>query len=171
MLRLIDPAPLYLPSYIDAYDEYAAHSVATYAFDNARAYDVFEKYDRYKHARNLPPHRVGATYYWLVDAETHAFLGEISIRHTLTPALERYGGHIGYGVRFSAWNRGFGTLMLRLALEKAKAMGLTRVLITCDDDNLASARVMEKNGFALYDKVENSIDGQHILTRRYWKTL
>lgn len=171
MIRLIEPTPAYLLSYIDAYDEYAVNNVATYAFDDARAYDVFEKYDRYKHARNLPVNRVGATYFWLVDDENHAFIGEISIRHALTPALERYGGHIGYGVRFSAWNKGYGTLMLSLALEKAQAMGLTRVLITCDDDNPASARVMEKNGFVLSDKVENEIGGKKIVTRRYWKTL
>lgn len=171
MIRLIEPDPLYLPSYIDAYDEYAANSIIAYAFDNARAYDVFEKYDRYKHARNLPPNRVGATYYWLVDDENLTFIGEISIRHTLTPSLEFYGGHIGYGIRFSAWNKGYGTLMLRLALEKAKAMGLTRVLITCDDDNSASARVMEKNGFLLSDKVKNEIGGKQIVTRRYWKML
>ena len=45
---------------------------------------------------------------------------KISIRHRLTDDLKRYGGHIGYDVRYSEWNKGYGTLMLRLALEKAK---------------------------------------------------
>ena len=61
--------------------------------------------------------------------------------------------------------------MLKLALEKAREMGISKVLITCDDDNLASAKVMEKNDMVLQDKVENIIDGQKIITRRYWKTL
>ena len=63
------------------------------------------------------------------------------------------------------------TKMLALALEKAKAMGISPVLITCNDDNLASARVMEKNGFALGDKNMVSQDGKELLTRRYWKTI
>ena len=86
-------------------------------------------------------------------------------------ALERYGGHIGYGVRYSEWNKGFGTLMLRLALAEAKRIGLSRVLITCDDSNIGSARVMEKNGFSFCDKAENTFDGATLVTRRYWKTL
>ena len=56
---------------------------------------------------------------------------------------------------------------LRLALEKAKDLGLEQVLITCDDQNLASSRVMEKNGCVLRDKIENIIDEKRILTRRY----
>lgn len=162
MIRLIEPCERYLKSYIGAYEEYAANGVSTYFFDDARAYDIFEKFDSYRNERDLKPGRVGADYYWLVDDENDHFIGEISIRHSLTDALERYGGHIGYGIRFSEWNKGYGTLMLKLALEKAKERGTTDVLITCDDDNIASARVMEKNGLVLHDKVKNVIDGQKI---------
>lgn len=171
MIRLIEPEAAYLPSYIDAYDEYAAHHVTTFSFRNARVVDVLQQFDDAKHARNLPPNRVAETFYWLVDDDTRTYIGQISIRHQLTPALLRYGGHIGYGVRYSAWNRGLGTRMLALALEKAREMGLSRVLITCDEENIGSARVMEKNGFTLSDRIENKIDGQTVLTRRYWKTL
>ena len=93
------------------------------------------------------------------------------IRHRLNDALARRGGHIGYGVRYSEWNRGYGTQMLTLALEKAKEMRISPVLITCNDDNLASARVMEKNGFVLRDKIIVTNDGKDFLTRRYWKTI
>ena len=61
--------------------------------------------------------------------------------------------------------------MLSLALPHAKEIGITRCLITCDNDNPGSARVMEKNGFTLGDKVPNVIDGRAIITRRYWKEL
>ena len=61
--------------------------------------------------------------------------------------------------------------MLRLALPCAKELGITRCLITCDDDNPGSARVMEKNGFVLGDRVPNVIGGQAIVTRRYWKSI
>ena len=171
MIRLIEPNEKYLKSYIESYDEYNDNHVITYAFDDARSYDIFEKYDNYKNERNLQPNRVGADYFWLVDDEKGFFIGEISIRHNLTDSLLRYGGHIGYGIRYSEWNKGYGTLMLKLALDKAKNMGISKVLITCDDDNYTSAKIMEKNDMVLQDKVENLIDGQKIITRRYWKVL
>ena len=61
--------------------------------------------------------------------------------------------------------------MLSLALEKAMDLGIAAVLITCDDDNYASAKVMENNGLALQDKVPNVVDGKAIITRRYTKKL
>lgn len=171
MISLIEPSEKYLKSYIEAYDEYEDNHIITYAFDDARSYDIFEKYDNYKNERNLKPNRVGADYFWLVDDNQDVFIGEICIRHNLTSELLRYGGHIGYGIRYSEWNKGYGTVMLRLALEKAKKMGISKVLITCDDDNSASAKVMEKNDMVLRDKVENIIEGHKIITRRYWKVL
>ena len=63
---------------------------------------------------------------------------------------------------------GYGTKMLELALKKAKLIGLNKVLITCDDDNPGSARVIEKNGGILENKILNIIDGQQVLIRRYW---
>ena len=171
MIKLIVPNEKYLPSYMEAYGEYVENNVSTYSFTDATSCDIFAKFDRYRKERDLPPDRVGADTYWLVDDESAYFIGEIAVRHRLNDALARRGGHIGYGVRYSEWNRGYGTKMLALALEKAKEMRLSPVLITCNDDNLASASVIEKNGFALRDKVMVSADGKSILTRRYWKTI
>lgn len=171
MVRLVEPNEAYLQSYMDAFMEYEDHQIASYGLSDAKAIDIFEKYDNYRTERNLKPNRVGAHFFWLVDDEKDYFIGEVSIRHRLTEALEQYGGHIGYGVRYSEWNKGFGTLMLKLALAEAKKIGLEKVLITCDDDNIGSARVMEKNGFVFADKIENAIDGKRIITRRYWRTL
>lgn len=64
---------------------------------------------------------------------------------------------------------GAGTLMLKLALKYAEnELGLEKVLITCDDDNLGSARVIEKNGGVLQDRIQNVIDGKDVIMRRYW---
>ncbi len=171
MIKLIVPSEEYLPSYREAYNEYLENGVSTYSFTNALACNVFEKFDRYRQGRDLPPDRVGEDKYWLVDDEKTYFIGEIAIRHRLNDALLERGGHIGYGVRFSEWNRGYGTRMLSMALEKAKERQLSRVLITCNDDNLASARVIEKNGFVLENRTVVIRDGQRLPTRRYWKEL
>ena len=171
MIRLILPNESYLRSYMDAYDEYEQNHVSTYYFTDAKTCDIFEKFDNYRNERDLKPDRVGEDKYWLVDDEKKRFIGEIAVRHRLNDALLRRGGHIGYGVRFSEWNRGYGTEMLAQALEKAKEMRISPVLITCNDDNLASARVLEKNGFVLEDRVVVKRDGKDLITRRYWKTI
>ena len=167
MIVLTEPSERYLASYMEAFDEYAARGVSTYGLTDARSCDIFEKYENYRLERNLKPDRVGCHYYWLVDDTRNYFIGEIAIRHDLNDALRLRGGHIGYCIRYCEWGKGYGTKMLALALEKAKALGLSRALITCNDSNIASARVMEHNGFILEDKIE--VDG--VLNRRYWKTL
>ena len=173
MIQLIVPNEKYLSSYAEAYDEYVEHGVSTYSFTDPSSCDIFEKFDNYRYERNLRPDRVGSDCYWLVDDEKTRFIGEVVIRHRLNDTLLQRGGHIGYGIRYSEWNRGYGTRMLTLALEKAKEMRISPVLITCNDDNAASAKVIEKNGFTLENKViaSNSHDGKEHLTRRYWKTL
>ena len=165
-MKLVYPSKKYLKSYREAFEEYIEHGVETYAFDDTNKVDVVKKYYNYRKGIDLKPNRVAQTTYWLVDGEK--FIGEIGIRHSLNEALLQYGGHIGYGIRFSCWGQGYGTKMLSLALKKAKLMGLDRVLITCDDDNFASAKVIENNNGKLENVVENVIDGKTIHTRRYW---
>ena len=171
MIKLILPNEEYVQSYKEAYDEYVSRGIATYSFTDPSSCDIFAKFERYRKERSLPPDRVGEDKYWLVDEEKKYFIGEIAIRHRLNETLAQRGGHIGYGVRYSEWNRGYGTQMLAMALEKAKEMCISPVLITCNDDNHASARVMEKNGFTLGDIITVSCDGEKLLTRRYWKTI
>lgn len=167
MITLERPSEKYLASYTEAFDEYTAVGVNTYGMSDPRATNILEKYKNYQLGRNLKPDRVPSDCYWLVDTEKDYFIGEIHIRHRLNEALALRGGHIGYVIRHSEWNRGYGTRMLSLALDKAKAMGFGKVLITCNDANYASARVMEKNGCVLQDTVQT----EGGLTRRYWKTL
>lgn len=171
MIILTEPDKRYLISYTEAFEEYKANGIDDYSFTDPDLCNIFEKFEDYRKERNLKPGRVGSDYYWLVDDASNTFLGEISIRHELNDVLRICGGHIGYGIRFACWNKGYGTMMLAMALEKAKQRGLDRVLITCDDTNIASARVMEKNECCFEDKVEYMRNGKKILIRRYWRNL
>jgi predicted acetyltransferase len=110
----------------------------------------------------LEPGRVPASYWWIVDDGVYA--GAITLRYELTEKLLDGGGHIGYGVRPSARGRGRASWALGQVLDRARASGLDRVLVTCDDDNLASARTIECNGGVLEDVRETWLG----LTRRYW---
>jgi predicted acetyltransferase len=97
-----------------------------------------------------PVWRVPDTELWWVEKEE--FLGRIAIRHRLTAALLEVGGHIGYDVRPSARRRGHATEMLRQALGIAHNLGIERVLVTCDEDNVGSRTVIERNGGAFEDE-------------------
>ncbi|MHB8934154.1 MAG: GNAT family N-acetyltransferase, partial [Bellilinea sp.] len=88
------------------------------------------------------------------------------LRHRLTPLLEEEGGHIGYDIRPSERGKGYATLLLALTLEKARESGMAGVLVTCDEDNIASARVIEKNKGQLLNTVVSQTSGKQV--RRYW---
>lgn len=89
------------------------------------------------------------TYRWMVDDDT--VVGRISLRHDLTPWLLEVGGHIGYAVRPSLRRQGHARTALGLMLGVAADRGLDPVLVTCDEDNLGSRRVIEANGGVLED--------------------
>lgn len=165
-MKLILPDPAYLEEYRKAVQEYEENNINDYGFSNPDEMDIFDKFLRYRTGKNLKPGRVKQTTYWLIDE--NQFVGEIGIRPVLNDVLLNYGGNIGYGIRCSKWGKGYGTKMLALALKEAKKMGLKRVLITCDDINYGSAKVIENNGGVLENIVENNIDGEIIHTRRYW---
>jgi predicted acetyltransferase len=102
--------------------------------------------------------------FWLADGG--AIVAVARLRTRLTPALESKGGHIGYDVRPSARRRGYGRLVLRLALERAWERGLRRALLTADADNAASRRIIEHNGGRQVDEGHRAQDGRCIV--RYW---
>jgi len=93
-------------------------------------------------------------------------VGRTSIRHRLTPTLERVGGHIGYVVVPEFRRRGFATEILQMSLRIARdRLGIRKARLTCDADNWASIRTIEKNGGVL----EDVIAGEDLPTpkRRY----
>jgi predicted acetyltransferase len=111
-----------------------------------------------------PPGWTTATYWWMEDpGRTDEFVGSISLRHHIDhPVLATVGGHIGYAVRPGARRRGFASDALRQVVPLAAARGIPRLLVTCDLDNVASARTIEANG----GELEGELRGK----RRYWIT-
>jgi predicted acetyltransferase len=92
-------------------------------------------------------------------------VGRISIRHRLNAFLEREGGHIGYAVVPEFRRRGYATEMLGWAVEFGRTtLGLDRLLVTCDDDNVGSIRTIEKNGGVF----EDIVVARGKALRRYW---
>ena len=115
----------------------------------------FEAYASYlwDQARADAPRRPGyvpSTTLWWVDGDE--YLGRLAIRHRLTPRLTDLGGHIGYDVKPSARRQGHATAMLAAALPRTCALGIDPALVTCDETNAGSRRVIEANGGVLEDK-------------------
>lgn len=119
--------------------------------------------EREQRGRDLGPDRVPNTF--LVADVGGEVVGRVSIRHELNDYLAILGGHIGYAVRPAYRRRGYARSILRQSLHRAKALGLHQVLITCDDDNVASARLIESFGGILDNVI--TPDGSPS-TRRYW---
>jgi predicted acetyltransferase len=113
-------------------------------------------------AAPLDSGKVGCTHRWIVERDQ--VLGGIALRHELNDVLLHAGGHIGYGIRPSARNRGLATWALGRMLDEARAVGLDRVLFVCADDNAASARTIERSGGVLEDIRATELGR----ARRYW---
>jgi len=112
----------------------------------------------------LPPGWVPATF--LVADVAGEIVGRSSIRHALNDVLAREGGHVGYGVLPGHRRRGYATAILRQSLVVARASGVDRVLVTCDDDNVGSIAVIEACGGRLDSTVQAAAGGSPV--RRYW---
>ena len=183
MIRLDRPHVRVHRSYLEAHDEFrgeqrdgdgdwvepaddGGYPGVTWTRDELETPDGFARFvqwklDRARDDSPRPTGHVAATFYWVVDdARPDVYLGSVSVRHGLTPFLREVGGHIGYSVRPSARRRGIATEALRLVLPHAAALGIDPALLTCDLDNVASARVIEANGGVLED-----VRGTK---RRYW---
>ncbi len=108
---------------------------------------------------------VPSTLYFLV--EKNRVLGAIHFRHELNDDLLLNGGHIAYGIRPSERMRGYATKMLIMLLNIIRSKGYEKILITCDESNIGSAKTIENVNGILYDKIE--LEGK--ITRRYWINL
>lgn len=175
MVFLVDGDSRFLDEYKEAYTmslekiKNGCMSSHDLMFDNLDEVDIIQNMKDHKDVTKLKPGYVIAYDYFLVDDDK--FIGVVSIRKELTSHLLQYGGNISYAIHPKYWNQGYGNVSLKLALDKAREMGLRKVLITCDDNNVASYKIIEKNGGILENKVFNTDNGESFLTRRYWITL
>ena len=170
MGELVRPSLAYKDSFIEAVREFQAEGSHIYLhseMDLTALEEGFEdflaKIKEREEGTNLPEGRVPQTELWLV--EDGKFIGWTKIRHKLNDALLEYGGHIGYAIRPSDRNKGYGTRILELALPFARSLGVQNVLLTCDDDNTGSVKIIEKSGGVL-ENTSRSPEGK--LKRRYW---
>lgn len=176
MPELIFPTPLLHQSWLEARDEWddGAHThgsgVSLFPDHDLDTLDGFRAWTEQLRRQADPAtavlgRLVPSTYWWIV--EDGQYLGAIDLRHELNDFLAVSGGHVGYGIRPSARERGLATWALGQVLLHARDLGLDAILVTCGESNAASAKTIERNGGVL-EAITDTSGGQ---LRRYWIAL
>mgnify|MGYP000020588512 CR=1 FL=1 len=166
-MKLVDPEDISESEFNSFVAEFkrAEERPVPYALDQGgkNFQDYIRSLNDASRGKGLPDTWPPASTFFLVGANGKIY-GAVNIRHRLTDGLRIEGGHIGYGVRPSVRSSGYGTRILEFALEKARELGISKALLTCNKANTHSARIIQKNGGRL--DFGGVIDG-HVV-QRYW---
>lgn len=167
-LKLVLPTLEYKEEIMDYKREFIENEDSMDGTAGLRNFNTFEDWysafcDNLKE-ETLREGLVPATTYIAISTESGRLIGMIDIRHRLNDYLFNFGGHIGYSVRKLERQKGYATEMLALALRECVKLDIKRVLITCDRDNIGSAKTIINNGGVM----ENEIPEGDGITQRYW---
>lgn len=122
------------------------------------------KLQSFSSAESCPSQYVPSDTYFLVNKHNR-LLGGITIRHYLNEQLFKFDGNIGYGVRPTERRKGYASKMLKMVLAICRDMGMERVLVTCNKDNIASAKTIAENG-GIFENEMTEDNGNIVM--RYW---
>jgi predicted acetyltransferase len=167
-MRLVEPSKEMEAYFIEMANDNMQANELRYKFAFEENFDFnsyIEKLHDDSKAEKIKPGYVPSTTFWLVD-DHGKILGVSRLRHYLLPHLEIEGGHIGYDVPPSERMKGYGTILLKHVLLKAEEMGINKVLITCDADNIGSAKIIKNNGGVYENEVTSTESGKPV--SRYW---
>ena len=164
-LKLVKMSESYQNQLRDMMDEWyaAGEKIIPYAIRKTDHHD-FAAYMENLEVTDYRGALVPDSTFFCLDTDRNILVGAVNIRHSLNETLLRNGGHIGAGVRPSERRRGIATQMIGLALQECKKLGIQRVLMVCDKENVGSAKSIIHNGGTL----ENEITVDGIVVQRYW---
>ena len=115
---------------------------------------------------------VPSTIFLAVRKSDNKLIGIIDFKHKLTDFLSNYGGNIGYSVLPAERRKGYAKEMLKLMLQHCKKMGYDKILVTCDKENIASAKTIIANGGILENEIADKSNlSKSGMIQRYWINL
>ncbi|GAC1390750.1 MAG: GNAT family N-acetyltransferase [Ktedonobacteraceae bacterium] len=167
MAFLTDPSERYQESYLEALREFQAegrHLELSLTEVAASFGDFVQRLREQADPTKFKPGRVPNWVFWLIDGDD--YIGRLILRTGLNEHLLQMGGNIGYEIRPSRRRQGYGKIILTYGLDRAKDFGLKRVLLTCDEDNLGSRRIIESHGGMLENIIE--VEQWPAKVCRYW---
>ena len=164
-LKLIKGSMEYREQIVEMLEEWygTGEKIIPYAIRRIDYHD-FENYVQNLEVIDTSEGLVPDSTFFCLDTDRDMVVGAVNIRHYLNEGLLLNGGHIGDGVRPSERRKGIATKMIGLALEECKKLGIERVLMVCDKDNVGSAKSIMNNGGVLENEVV--VDG--VVEQRYW---
>lgn len=158
-MRLVFPTMAYKEKamdYIREFREYGSEVNGSGSLDRyleeATYEDWLQKLIDYMDIANIPAPKVPGLTYFYVREEDDCIVGMCNIRLALNDFLRREAGHIGYSVRPTERCKHYATSMLADAMKVCDRVGIQEVLVTCDKENPASAKVITNNGGKLVDE-------------------
>ena len=167
-LKLIKPNETYIDQIIKYKEEFLLDNSHLHGTAGLSHYpDISEWLQHVKDLENketIPACNVPSTLFLTIDIKNNELIGMIDIRHYLNQNLMSYGGHIGYSIKPSKRRLGYGTKQLSLALEECKKMNINEVLITCDEFNIGSKKIILNNNGIFHSKIKNKDED----IERYW---
>ena len=167
-LRLVKGSYKYRDQMIEMLKEWIAYNNAHLEANSPAVIfkNDYHDFDHYLSHLEYRPHGglVPDSTFFCLDDERNIMVGAVNIRHELNEYLLQYGGHIGDGIRSGERRKGYATRMISLALEECKKLGIRKVLMVCDKENIGSAKSILKNGGVLENEV---MQGEHVM-QRYW---
>lgn len=170
MVSLVKPNEKYFSSFIEGIKEF----IQIGEFSNSKLENILLRKEIEGISENFDTHNfdfknnsnfVESSTFWLINS-LNEYIGEARIRHNLNENLFIFGGHIGYEIRPSKRLKGFGKIILKESLKEASKLGINNVLLTCNEDNIGSRKIIESNGGIL----ENIVLVQETRRKhcRYW---
>lgn len=158
---LIKPSTEYLTSYIEFAEQLEEEGKKErFSLDQAKkdpdTYIKNMKILEIESCKAIAPYLVPTTILWLIQENNDEVIGRLSIRHSLgNDFLKNFGGHLGYAVKPTYRKQGIGGFLLGEGLKFAKKIAISEVVITCDEDNIPSKKIIEKGGGRYIGKIYN----------------
>lgn len=167
MIKLVRLNKQYKKQLIEMMDEWTKYNERIIPFALTRIdYHYFDLYMNNIEKLEQTKTKVPSLVYFCLDTTQNIFLGAVTIRLQLTDELLLRGGHISDGIRPSKRNQGYGTILVKLAIEECKKLGIKDVLMVCEQNNIPSVKtIINNNG---YLENEYKIENTNIIIQRYW---
>jgi predicted acetyltransferase len=149
------PSTQYVESFFQAAAEFEAEGIPQISTDLTE--EQFSAYVQGLHdlaaGKNLKRGYVPSKEFWIIDSDGYA--GRIILGLSFVAGPDRLGHHVGYAVRPSKRQRGYATKALEHLLVEARNLGILKLMPECARNNLASRKVIERNGGVLLEDLSN----------------
>lgn len=175
-IKLVNPDYHMRAEYTEMMDEWIKDGSKIAPASLITEYHTDEEWETVIRRTNDAAFGLGGNYpafrtFYARDISSGKLLGAILIKRYVKKGSHDISGHIGYGIRPSERRKGYATEMLKMGLEECKQWKTEKVMISCRDDNIGSAKVIENCGGVFENCISHEENGENILFRRYWINL